>query len=77
MQMIYLGATRKIKDIDLKNNRVYTEKPEAVIEKLKNAGLTLAEKLFVPVEDFLDAEIELKNPASPIGAACKQLLNFK
>ena len=77
MQTIYLGITKKIGDIDLKRNRIYTERPVEIIEELKKRGLKLADKIFVPVDDLNSAQDEIKNPASPIALAASQIKNHK
>ena len=77
MQTIYLGNTKKIGDIDLKRNRVYTERPVEIIEELKKRGLKLADKIFVPVEEINSAQEELKKAASPIALAASQIKNHK
>lgn len=52
MQTIYIGETKKVGDIDLKKYRVYTERPQGMIEELKKRGLKLADKLFISVDQF-------------------------
>ena len=77
MQKIYLGpSSRKFKNFDLKNLRVYSDNPTAIIAELEKLS-PLAGKLFVPIENFLQAQEELKNPAAPISIAYKQIANLK
>ena len=77
MQTIYLGVTKKIGDIDLKRNRIYTDRPVEIIEELKKRGLKLADKIFVPVDDLNEAQDELKKAAAPIALAALQIKNHK
>lgn len=72
MQKIYLGpTTRKFKNFPLKNKRVYLEEPAEMIAEISKS-VKLFDRLFVDVENYLQAEEELKNPASPISLAYKQ-----
>ena len=66
MQTIYLGqTTNKFSGVELKRNRIYTDRPTEIISKLKAAGVTLADKLFVPVDELNAAQDEFHNSASP------------
>ena len=76
MQTIYLGHTTTVNDIELKRNRIYTDRPTEIISKLKAAGLGLADKLFVPVDELNAAQDEFQNSASTISVALNQLKDF-
>ena len=76
-QEIYIGATRKIGDIDLKHNRVYTSRPLEMISKLEMRGLNLAGKLFVSVKNFSKAAKEVETPGTVLSVANEQILDFK
>ena len=76
MQTIYLGPTKKVGDIDLKKYRVYTERPTEIIEQLKKRGVKLAEKIFVPVENYSGEEVKLADKAAPIAVAYKNISAF-
>ncbi len=73
MQTIYLGPNRKVGDIDLKHNRIYTDRPEEIIEELKEKGFSLADKIFVAINDLNSAQEELAKPGTPIFVAAQQL----
>lgn len=77
MQTIYLGPTKKVGDIDLKKYRVYTERPTEIIDELKKRGVKLADKIFVPVENYSGEEVKLSDKASPIAVAYKNILEVK
>ena len=74
MQTIYIGNSRKIGDIDLRKNRVYTDRPAELIKNLEDAGFQLASQLFVPVDELNAAQTELQKPGTPIFLANKQVL---
>ena len=76
MQTIYLGPTKKVGDIDLKKYRVYTERPETVIEALKKRGVKLADKVFVDVKNFSGEEVKLADKGAPIAVAYKNIQAF-
>ena len=65
MQTIYVGKSRKIGDIDLKRNRIYLERPDKIIENLKEQGHSLADKLFVPIDKINDALKAVETPGTP------------
>ena len=57
-------------------NRVYTDKPVETIEKLKSAGVTLANQLFVPVDNLNTAAKNFSTKGTPQFEALKQLNNI-
>lgn len=69
MNYIYIGASNH--KYGLVQNALYRDKPEKLIEMLKE-NFSLIENLFVPIDDFIDAEKELTKTASLIGKAFRQ-----
>ena len=70
MQTIYIGANRK--KYNLKRNRVYTNRPESLIQPLKEK-FNLIDKLFVPVDDLNIALDEMQTKGTPRYLALRQI----
>lgn len=69
MTTIYLGASNRW--LGLSQYTIYKDKPEKLIETLK-PKIPSAERLFVSIDEFVEAEKELEKPESLIYAAWKQ-----
>lgn len=70
MQEIYIGATKR--RYNLKRNRVYTNRPESLIDGLKEK-FPLIEQLFVPVKNVNAALEEMSKAGTPRNIAARQI----
>lgn len=69
MPVIYIGASNR--HLGLSQYTIYTEKPEGLIEVLKER-VPLIERLFISVDKFSEMEQDLKKPETVIYKAWKQ-----
>lgn len=70
MNTIYIGASNK--SFGLHQFTIYKDRPVNLIEALK-VKYPAVECLFVPVDDFADAEKDLHKPESLIYAASQKM----
>lgn len=70
MQTIYIGPSRR--DLDLKNNRIYTDRPVALIKKAQEI-YPLIGRLFVPVDDLGKAQDDRHKAGSLIYIALQEM----
>lgn len=74
MNTIYIGASNR--HFGLSQFTIYRDRPESLIETLK-PKIPSVERLFVSIDDFIEAEKDLHKPESLIYAAWKQAKEAK
>lgn len=74
MNYIYIGASNH--KYGLVQNALYRDRPAKLIEMLKT-NFNLIENLFVPIDEFVDAEKELSKTSSLVAKAFRQVKEAK